>query len=47
MTGHGGFFNIINAEKKFFYHYSYVDGKYKYSNLFSKVMISKIAEEIN
>ena len=47
MTGHGGFFNIINPEKHTIITILSVDGKYKYGNLFSKGMISKIAEEIN
>ena len=47
MTGHGGFFNIINAEKNSITTILSVDEKYKYGNLFSKGMISKIAEEIN
>ena len=47
MTGHGGFFNIINAAKNSIITILSVDEKYKYGNLFSKGMISKIAEEIN
>ena len=47
MTGHGGFFNIINAEKNSITTIFSVDEKYKYGNLFSKGIISKIAEEIN
>ena len=47
MTGHGGFFNIINPEKNTIITILSIDGKYKYGNLFSKGMISKIAEEIN
>ena len=47
MTGHGGFFNIINAEKNSITTIFSVDEKYKYGNLFSKGTISKIAEEIN
>ena len=47
MTGHGGFFNIINAEKNSITTIFSVDEKYKYGNLFSKGMISNIAEEIN
>lgn len=47
MTGHGGFFNIINTEKNSITTIFSVDEKYKYGNLFSKGMISKIAEEIN
>ena len=47
MTGHGGFFNIINVAKNSIITILSVDEKYKYGNLFSKGMISKIAEEIN
>ena len=47
MTGHGGFFNIINAEKNSITTIFSVDEKYKYGNLFSKGIISKIAQEIN
>ena len=47
MTGHGGFFNIINAEKNSITTIFSVDEKYKYANFFSKGVISKIAEEIN
>ena len=47
MTGHGGFFNIINAEKNSIITILSVDEKYKYGNLFKKGMISKIASEIN
>ena len=47
MTGHGGFFNIINGEKNSIITILSVDEKYKYGNLFSKGIISKIAEEIN
>ena len=47
MTGHGGFFNIINTEKNSITTIFSVDEKYKYGNLFSKGIISKIAEEIN
>ena len=47
MTGHGGFFNIINAEKNSIITILSVDAKYKYGNLFSKGTISKIANEIN
>ena len=46
MTGHGGFFNIINSEKNSIITILSVDAKYKYGNLFSKGMISKIANEI-
>ena len=47
MTGHGGFFNIINVARNSIITILSVDEKYKYGNLFSKGMISKIAEEIN
>ena len=47
MTGHGGFFNIVNTTNNTILTMFSVDGKYKYGNLFSKGMISKIAEEIN
>ena len=47
MTGHGGFFNVINTSKNTILTVFSVDSKYKYGNLFSKGMISKIAEEIN
>ena len=47
MTGHGGFFNIINTTKNTILTMFSVDEKYKYGNLFSKGIISKIAEEIN
>ena len=47
MTGHGGFFNIINAEKNSITTIFSVDEKYKYGNLFSKGNISKLASEIN
>ena len=47
MTGHGGFFNIINSKKNTITSIFSVDEKYKYGNLFTKGMISKIAEEIN
>ena len=47
MTGHGGFFNVINTSKNTILTVLSVDSKYKYGNLFSKGMISKIAEEIN
>ena len=42
-----GFFNIINGAKNSIITILSVDEKYKYGNLFSKGMISKIAEEIN
>ena len=47
MTGHGGFFNIINVAINSIITILSVDEKYKYGNLFSKGMISKITEEIN
>ena len=47
MTGHGGFFNIINAQKNSITTIFSVDEKYKYGNLFSKGNISKLASEIN
>ena len=47
MTGHGGFFNIINTSKNTILTMFSLDEKYKYGNLFSKGVISKIAEEIN
>jgi len=47
MTGHGGFFNVINTSKNTILSVFSVDSKYKYGNLFSKGMISKIVEEIN
>jgi hypothetical protein len=47
MTGHGGFFNIINSKKNTITSIFSVDEKYKYGNLFSKGMISKLASEIN
>ena len=47
MTGHGGFFNVINTSKNTILTVLSVDSKYKYGNLFSKGMIAKIAEEIN
>ena len=47
MTGHGGFFNIINAAKNSIITILSVDEKYKYGSLFSKGMISKLASEIN
>jgi aminopeptidase-like protein len=47
MTGHGGFFNIINSKKNTITSIFSVDEKYKYGNLFSKGIISKIAEVIN
>ena len=47
MTGHGGFFNVINTSKNTILTVLSVDSKYEYGNLFGKGMISKIAEEIN
>ena len=47
MNGHGGFFNIVNTTNNTILTMFSVDEKYKYGNLFSKGMISKIAEEIN
>ena len=47
MTGHGGFFNVINTSKNTILTVLSVDSKYSYGNLFGKDMISKIAEEIN
>jgi len=47
MTGHGGFFNIVNTSKNTILTIFSLDEKYKYGNLFSKGVISKIAEEIN
>ena len=47
MTGHGGFFNVINTSKNTILTVLSVDSKYKYGNLFGKGMISKIAKEIN
>ena len=47
MTGHGGFFNVINTSKNTILTVLSVDSKYKYGNLFGKGMIFKIAEEIN
>ena len=47
MTGHGGFFNIINTSKNTILTMFSVDENYKYGNLFSTGVISKIAEEIN
>ena len=47
MTGHGGFFNVVNTSNNTILTILSVDEKYKYGNLFSKDMISKITEEIN
>ena len=46
MTGHGGFFNVVNTSNNTILTVLSVDSKYKYGNLFSKGMISKIANEI-
>ena len=47
MTGHGGFFNVVNTSNNTILTMFSVDENYKYGNLFSKGIISKIAEEIN
>ena len=47
MTGHGGFFNVINTTKNTITTIFSVDEKYKYGNLFKKGVVSKIVEEIN
>ena len=47
MTGHGGFFNVVNTTNNTILTMFSVDEKYKYGNLFSKGVISKIASEIN
>lgn len=47
MTGHGGFFNIVNTTNNTILTILSVDENYKYGNLFSKGTISKIASEIN
>ena len=47
MTGHGGFFNVVNITNNTILTMFSVDENYKYGNLFSKGVISKIAEEIN
>ena len=47
MTGHGGFFNVINTTKNTIITMFSVDEKYKYGNLFKKGVISKIVDEIN
>ena len=46
MTGHGGFFNVVITSNNTILTVLSVDSKYKYGNLFSKGMISKIANEI-
>ena len=47
MTGHGGFFNVVNTTNNTILTMFSVDENYKYGNLFSKGTISKIASEIN
>ena len=47
MTGHGGFFYVINTVKNTILTMFSLDEKYKYGNLFKKGVISKIAEVIN
>ncbi len=47
MTGHGGFFNIVNTTTNTILTMFSVDENYKYGNFFSKRVISKIANEIN
>ena len=47
MTGHGGFFNVVNTTNNTILTMFSVDENYKYGNLFSKVTSSKIASEIN
>jgi len=47
MTGHGGFFNVVNTTNNTILTMFSVDENYKYGNLFSKGIISKIASEIN
>ena len=47
MTGHGGFFNVVNTTNNTIVTIFSVDEKYKYGNLFSKGTISKLASEIN
>ena len=47
MTGHGGFFNVVNTTNNTILTIFSVDENYKYGNLFSKGTISKIATEIN
>ena len=46
MTGHGGFFNVVNTSNNTILTMFSVDENYKYGNLFSKGIISKIANEI-
>ena len=47
MTGHGGFYNVINITNNTILTMFSVDENYKYGNLFKKGMLSKIAQEIN
>ena len=47
MTGHGGFFNIINTTNNTILTIFSLDENYKYGNLFKKGMLSKIAREID
>ena len=47
MTGHVGFFNLVNTTDNAILIIFSVDENYKYENLFSKGTISKIANEIN
>ena len=47
MTGHGGFFNVVNTTNNTILTIFSVDENYKYGNLFSKGTISKIASDIN
>ena len=47
MTGHGGFFNVVNTTNNTILTIFSVDENYEYGNLFSKGIISKIANEIN
>ena len=47
MTGHGGFFNVVNTTNNTILTMFSVDENYKYGNLFSKGTVSKIASEIN
>ena len=47
MTGHGGFFNVVNTTNNTIVTIFSVDEKYKYGNLFNKGTISKLVSEIN
>jgi hypothetical protein len=47
MTGHGGFFNVINTTKNTILTMFSVDEKYKYGNLFKMGVVAEIVEEIN